>query len=172
MKARQLAQLLLVVHFAVTAGCQDPRLAPLSPDSAPPPASSPSASVRGGDGADAGRTPLLSRAVSAEELEPDDLLRPERSNIVAPGELQVLPLNPVFDLLKGNTAAQTNDVAYQTLTLLGLSATSRLMRGLGGAGGRHGFRRAADFTDDLLQPDEELQRGRRPPYVFGLELKY
>ena len=30
----------------------------------------------------------------------------------------------------------------------------------------------ADFTDDLLQPDEEAYRGKRLPYIFGLEWKY
>jgi hypothetical protein len=117
--------------------------------------------------------PAIWRAVSAEE--PDSKLitsELQRSSAVAPGELQTLPLNPVFDLLKGNASSQTEDQAYQTLGLMGLTSMARLMHGLGNSGSRRGFRRAADVTDDLLQPDEEAQYTRRPPYAFGLEFKY
>src|SRR5205807_1258067 len=98
---------------------------------------------------------------------------PTQSNVGVPGELQTLALNPVFDLLAGNSSAQSNQEAYATLGLLGLTGMTRIMHGVtNGSGGRHPFRHVADFTDDVLQPDDETPRGKRPPFIFGLEWKY
>ena len=113
------------------------------------------------------------RAVSAEDqnsgVGASELMR---STAIAPGEVQTLALNPVFDLLRGTASSQREDEAYQTLGLMGITGMARLMRGLSNSGNRSGFRRAADLTDSVLQPDEEAQYTRRPPYAFGLEVKY
>jgi hypothetical protein len=82
-----------------------------------------------------------------------------------------MPLNPVFDLLLGRNA-ESNDDAYQTIALFCLTGMTRAMRGSGHSGGGHKFHQVADFTDDLLQPDDWVQRSKRPPYAFGLEWKY
>jgi hypothetical protein len=110
--------------------------------------------------------------VSSEEPECDELSGPQRSDAVVPGGLQTVPLNSVFELLKGGDNSQARSEAYQTLGLLGLSGMTRIIRGSGHPGGNTGFHRVADFTDDLLQPDEEAQRSKRLPCAFGLELKY
>ena len=167
MKARNLVLILL---SAALGGCVSTRedLFPTGPASSAAPSSAVPVSEK--DAGDLERAPILSRAVSEDEPEIDDALL-GRSPAIAPGELQTLPLNPVLELLSGNGNSQTKDEAYQTLTLFGLHGMTRLLRTTSHTGGR-GFRRAADFTDDLLQPDEEFQRGKRPPYAFGLEFKY
>jgi hypothetical protein len=115
----------------------------------------------------------VSRAVGSEEPAPDACPNLQQGNGIVPGELPTYSLNPVLDLLKGNSCSRTDSEAYGTLGLLGLTGMARMMRGISsGSGSRHHLHRVADLTDDLLEPDEEAHRGKRLPSVFGLEWKY
>jgi hypothetical protein len=172
MKAHRFAHLFLILFAAVTGGCQASRSDTRTSTSALPAPAAPAVSLPASGAVDRGGDPFLTRAVSAEEPESAATSDLGRSKPIAPGELPILPLNPVFDLVTGNTSERTTDEAYQTLAMFGLSGMTWIMRGSGHTGGRRGFQRAADFTDDLLQPEEEMQRSRRPPYAFGLEFKY
>ncbi len=172
MKAAQTAHILLLMISAVLSGCQIPQTDPGSVTPVRSPVSTPSVSTSESVGLDPRSDSILSRGVSGEEPEAEAEPLLQRSNTIAPGELQTLPLNPVIDLIKGTSSPQREEEAYQTIGLLGLTGMVRGLRGLGHSGSHRGFHQVADFTDDLLQPDEEAQRSKRPPFAFGLEWKY
>jgi hypothetical protein len=174
MDARRFAHLILLSLAVAIGGCQAPQPDPSGSVFPLPPvaASSAAAPSSGSSVGDLGSDSRVSRAVSDEEPESAVASSLQQSKPIAPGEVPTLPLNPVFDLLNGTANSSTQDEAYQTLGLMGLSGMARVMHGIGNTGSRRGFHQVADVTDDILQPDEEAQRGRRPPYAFGLEWKY
>lgn len=172
-KASRSPGVLLLFTVAI-GGCLAPRADPTETASAAgaftaPPSASPAITDRQLSGDE----PVVADAVRSEEPVLDAGPNPQRGNGIVPGELPTYSLNPVLDLLKGNSLSQTNQEAFETLGLLGLTGMARMMRGIGtSSGSRHRLNHVAELTDDLLQPDEEAYRGKRPPCVFGLEWKY
>ena len=167
-------RVILLLFIGVNNGCLGPRADPTGTASVPsaiaaPGSISPAITELGLSGTE----PAESRAISSEEPVPDACPNLQPGNGIVPGELPIYSLNPVLDLLKGNSNSQTNQEACEALGLMGLTGMARMMRGLGtGSGSRHRLNHVADLTDDLLEPDEEAHRGKRLPPVFGLEWKY
>src|SRR5438105_2315048 len=106
MKTPQSAHLLPLLFLAVIGGCQGPQVDLGNTMPARPADFVPSVSTAQSDGLDLLGDPILSRGVSADEPDSDLDFSPQRSTYTAPGELQTLPLNPVFDLFKGNVSSQ------------------------------------------------------------------
>src|SRR5262249_36858597 len=165
---------ILILFALANGGCQTPRNDPAGPVSSPHAfAASPSGRRGISDQQRLETERAVSRGVSSEDSVLDAAPNLPRGDSKVPSEVPTYALNPVLDLLKGNSTPQTDQDAYQTLGLLGITGMVHMMRSINSnPGGKHTLRHVADFTDDLLQPDEEAYRGKRLPYIFGLEWKY
>jgi hypothetical protein len=90
-------------------------------------------------------------------------------------EFPTCPLDPVIAVLLGDPSPQTKQDAWQTMALIGVTGAIHTLRHANGDGPRGGrFRRIADITDDLLQPDDESQPFKqvRPPFFFTWGINY
>jgi hypothetical protein len=167
----------LALLLAATSGCLAPPIHPAVEPSPPlvlpgPPITLPSPDEVALQLPDS--EPVTWRAVSSEPEASKDLASyPLPGTAPLPGALEVCSLNSVFQLAKGDGSPQTRDDALKTLSLFGLTGMVQLLRHTGGPSGDH-LHRMGDFTDDLLQPDDESAATKRvrPPFTFGLEWRY
>lgn len=89
-------------------------------------------------------------------------------------ELPTCPIDPLLTVLIGDPTPQMRQDAWQAAALLGATSAIHVLRHLTSESRGRGFRRAADITDDLLQPDNESAPFKqvRPPLFFTLGVNY